>query len=193
MSGVGQNRWVLGARPRTLPAAVVPVFVGTAAAWRVADRLDWAHFVLALVVALALQIATNYANDYFDFHQGADTEQRRGPTRAVQAGLVAPAAMRRAFLLAFGVMAVYLLTFVLSFFGIMVPYIHDGGPIGIAFSLFVIGLAAFNLLLDFDFIERGESYGLPGYFEWYGAMGLVVTLVWLYIEVLRLLSKLNRN
>ena len=93
----------------------------------------------------------------------------------------------------FGIMAVYLLTFVLSFFGIMVPYIHDGGPIGILFSIVVIGIAAFNLLLDFDFIERGESYGLPGYFEWYGAMGLVVTLVWLYIEVLRLLSKLNRN
>ena len=93
----------------------------------------------------------------------------------------------------FGVMGIYLLSFVLSFFGVMVPYIHDGGPIGIGFSLLVIGIAAFNLLLDFDFIERGEEYGLPSYFEWFGAMGLVVTLVWLYIEVLRLLSKLNRN
>lgn len=93
----------------------------------------------------------------------------------------------------FGVMGIYLLSFVLSFFGVMVPYIHEGGPIGIGFSLLVIGIAAFNLLLDFDFIEKGENYGLPAYFEWFAAMGLVVTLVWLYIEVLRLLSKLNRN
>ena len=93
----------------------------------------------------------------------------------------------------FGVMGIYLLSFVLSFFGVMVPYIHEGGPIGIGFSLLVIGIAAFNLLLDFDFIERGENHGLPAYFEWFAAMGLVVTLVWLYIEVLRLLSKLNRD
>lgn len=93
----------------------------------------------------------------------------------------------------FGVMAIYLLSFGLSFIGIRVPYIHEGGLFGIGFSLLVIGIASFNLLLDFDFIEKGESYGLPAYMEWFGAMGLVVTLVWLYIEVLRLLSKLNRN
>jgi uncharacterized YccA/Bax inhibitor family protein len=93
----------------------------------------------------------------------------------------------------FGVMAIYLLSFGLSFFGISVPYIHEGGLLGIGFSLLVIGIASFNLLLDFDFIEKGENYGLPAYMEWFGAMGLVVTLVWLYIEVLRLLSKLNRD
>ena len=93
----------------------------------------------------------------------------------------------------FGVMGIYLLTLGLSFFGIQIPQIYEGGPIGIGFSLLVIGIASFNLLLDFDFIEKGENYGLPAYFEWFGAMGLVVTLVWLYLEVLRLLSKLNRN
>ena len=62
---------------------------------------------------------------------------------------------------------------------------------GILFSLVVVGIAAFNLLLDFDFIERGVTMGAPRYMEWYGAFGLMVTLVWLYMEILRLLSKLN--
>jgi uncharacterized YccA/Bax inhibitor family protein len=87
----------------------------------------------------------------------------------------------------------YLVSFVLSFFGVMVPFIHSSGPIGIAFSVFVVGLAAFNLLLDFDAIERGAQAEAPKYMEWYGAFGLMVTLVWLYLEILRLLSKLNRR
>jgi uncharacterized YccA/Bax inhibitor family protein len=83
-------------------------------------------------------------------------------------------------------------TFILSFFGIGIPYIHGAGPIGIGFSLFVVGLAAFNLLLDFDFIEKGSDSGAPKYMEWYAAFSLMVTLVWLYLEILRLLSKLRR-
>jgi uncharacterized YccA/Bax inhibitor family protein len=85
----------------------------------------------------------------------------------------------------------YLATMVLSMFNIQIPFIFEAGPIGIAFSLFVVGLAAFNLLLDFDFIERGSQAGLAKSMEWYGAFGLMVTLVWLYLEVLRLLQKLN--
>lgn len=85
----------------------------------------------------------------------------------------------------------YLVTFILSFFGIRVPFIHDSGPIGILFSLFVVGLAAANLVLDFDFIERGAEMGAPRYMEWYAAFGLIVTLIWLYLEILRLLSKLR--
>lgn len=88
---------------------------------------------------------------------------------------------------------VYLLTFILSMFGIHMPYIHDGGPIGIGISAVVIGIAALNLLLDFDNFEKGEQYGAPTYMEWFSAMGLLITLVWLYIEFLRLLSKLSRN
>ena len=85
----------------------------------------------------------------------------------------------------------YLASMVLGFFGKSVPYIHGSGPIGIAFSLFVVALAAMNLVLDFDFIERGAAGNAPRYMEWVGAFGLLVTLVWLYLEILRLLSKLQ--
>ena len=84
----------------------------------------------------------------------------------------------------------YLITIVLSFFGVGVPLIFSAKPIGIAFSLFVVGLAAFNLLLDFDFIENSAAASAPKYMEWYGAFGLMVTLIWLYLEILRLLAKL---
>ena len=85
----------------------------------------------------------------------------------------------------------YVVSMVLGFFGMSVPYIHGSGPLGIAFSLFVVGLAALNLVLDFDFIERGAAGGAPKYMEWVGAFGLLVTLVWLYMEILRLLAKLQ--
>ncbi len=90
-----------------------------------------------------------------------------------------------------GIFLVYLATIVLGFFGINIPMIHENGLVGIAFSLFVVVIAALNLVLDFDFIENGVEQGAPKYMEWYGAFGLMVTLVWLYIEFLRLLSKLQ--
>jgi len=90
-----------------------------------------------------------------------------------------------------GIFLIYIVSFVLSFFGMSVPYIHESGPIGIGFSLVVVVIAALNLVLDFDFIESGAEMGAPKYMEWYGAFGLLVTLVWLYIEILRLLSKLR--
>jgi len=85
----------------------------------------------------------------------------------------------------------YLVSIGLSLFGMSVPFIRSASPLGIAFSLFVVGLAAFNLLLDFDSIEQGARNDAPKYMEWYGAFGLMVTLVWLYLEILRLLSKLQ--
>ena len=90
-----------------------------------------------------------------------------------------------------GIMAVYVLSFVMRLFGASIPFLHDTGPLGIGISLFIVGVAAFNLLLDFDFIERGVRNGAPKQAEWYGAFGLVVTLVWLYLELLRLLAKLR--
>ena len=90
-----------------------------------------------------------------------------------------------------GIAVVYLVTMVLGMFGVGVPYIHESGTIGIAFSLFVVVIAALNLVLDFDFIESGAAARAPKYMEWYGAFGLMVTLVWLYLEMLRLLSKLQ--
>ncbi len=90
-----------------------------------------------------------------------------------------------------GIAVVYLVTMLLGFFGIRMPYIHESGMIGIGFSLFVVIIAALNLVLDFDFIESGAAQGAPKYMEWYGAFGLMVTLIWLYIEILRLLSKMR--
>jgi len=90
-----------------------------------------------------------------------------------------------------GIAVVYLVTMLLGFFGIRMPYIHESGMIGIGFSLFVVIIAALNLVLDFDFIEQGAVQGAPKYMEWYGAFGLMVTLIWLYIEILRLLSKMR--
>ncbi len=90
-----------------------------------------------------------------------------------------------------GVALIYIASLLLRIVGVNVPFIHDSGPVGILFSLVVVGIAAFNLLLDFDIIERGVKMGAPRYMEWYGAFSLVVTLVWLYLEILRLLSKLR--
>jgi len=90
-----------------------------------------------------------------------------------------------------GIAIVYLVTIVLGLFGIRMPYIHDNGLVGIGFSLFVVVIAALNLVLDFDFIENGSRSSLPKYMEWYAAFGLMVTLIWLYIEILRLLIKIR--
>jgi uncharacterized YccA/Bax inhibitor family protein len=86
----------------------------------------------------------------------------------------------------------YLVTIVLSFFHITVPVLNDSTPLGIIVSLVIVGVAALNLVLDFDLIESGAAQGAPRYMEWYSAFGLLVTLVWLYLEILRLLSKARR-
>ncbi|MFH1453931.1 MAG: Bax inhibitor-1/YccA family protein [Armatimonadota bacterium] len=90
-----------------------------------------------------------------------------------------------------GIFLVYFATFILSLFKIQVPFIYQSGIIGIGFSLFVVVIASLNLVLDFDFIETGAERGAPKYMEWYGAFGLMVTLIWLYIEILRLLALLR--
>lgn len=89
------------------------------------------------------------------------------------------------------VMLVYIASFVLRLFGADIPFIHDSGLFGIGFSLAVVVIASMNLLLDFDLIAQGAEAGAPKYLEWYGAFGLLVTLIWLYLELLRLLSKLR--
>ena len=87
----------------------------------------------------------------------------------------------------------YIAEVVLSFFGIQFATINGSGPIGIGFSVVVVAIASLNLVLDFDFIEQGVRARAPKYMEWYGAFGLMVTLVWLYLEILRLLSKIRGN
>ncbi len=92
-----------------------------------------------------------------------------------------------------GIALLYIVTLVLGFFGARMPYIHESSGIGIAFSVFVVIIAALNLVLDFDFIESGARAGAPKYMEWYSAFGLMVTLIWLYLEILRLLGKARRR
>jgi uncharacterized YccA/Bax inhibitor family protein len=88
---------------------------------------------------------------------------------------------------------VYLVSMVLGFFHIAVPLLNSSSPLGIIISLVIVGVAALNLILDFDFIESGAAQGAPRYMEWYAAFGLLVTMVWLYLEILRLLSKTRRD
>ncbi|MCL4502501.1 MAG: Bax inhibitor-1/YccA family protein [Deltaproteobacteria bacterium] len=90
-----------------------------------------------------------------------------------------------------GIALFYIVTMVLGLFGVSVPLVYGAGPVGIVFSLVVVVIAALNLVLDFDFIEQGSLQGAPKYMEWYGAFALMVTLIWLYLEILRLLMKLR--
>lgn len=90
-----------------------------------------------------------------------------------------------------GIMLFYMFSIVGGFFGLQIGFLHDSSPLGIGFSLLVVGVAALNLVLDFDFIDRGAAAGAPKFMEWYGAFGLMVTLVWLYLEMLRLMSKIR--
>ena len=91
-----------------------------------------------------------------------------------------------------GIFLLYLVNFIMHMMGSGIPFIHDSGWFGIGFSAFVVVIAALNLVLDFDFIEDGAEAGAPKYMEWVGAFGLMVTLIWLYIEILHLLAKLRR-
>ncbi len=90
-----------------------------------------------------------------------------------------------------GIALVYFASFILGMFGVAVPLVNSNGTFGILFSVFVVAIAALNLVLDFDFIDQAARRGAPKYMEWYGAFGLLVTLVWLYLEMLRLLAKLQ--
>jgi len=110
-----------------------------------------------------------------------------------KSGLIKPTENYRLMIFSatFAIMILYLVNFVMSFFGAGIGFIHSNGIFGIGFSLFVVGVAALNLVLDFDFIEQGAENSLPKYMEWYGAFSLMVTLIWLYLEILRLLAKLR--
>ena len=92
-----------------------------------------------------------------------------------------------------GIFLLYLVSFILSFFGKQIPYLFSSTPIGIGFSIFVVIIAALSLLPNLDFIEKGTQMMLPKYLEWYSAFGVMVTLVWLYMEIVRLLAKLRDN
>jgi len=90
-----------------------------------------------------------------------------------------------------GIAIAYFMSFILGMFGVNIGFMHSNGPVGIIISLVIVVVAALNLVLDFDFIESGSKQGAPKYMEWYASFGLMVTLVWLYLEMLRLLSKIS--
>jgi len=92
-----------------------------------------------------------------------------------------------------GVVLFYIIAFILRLCHIDIPFLHEGNTIGILFSLFVVGLASMNLILNFDRVEQGVAMGAPRVMEWYGAFGLVMVIIWLYLEILNLLAKMNRR
>jgi 1,4-dihydroxy-2-naphthoate octaprenyltransferase len=162
------NIWVAGARPRTLPAAVVPVLVGTACAVGEADSgLIWWRAACALVVALAIQIATNYANDYSDGIRGTDADGRRvGPVRLVGQGLAAPAKVKRAAFASFGVAAVAGLALTVAV-----------GP-----ELLIVGAA--SILAGWFYTGGPRPYGYAGLGEVFvfAFFGLVATIGSTYVQ-----------
>src|SRR4051794_5868864 len=170
--------WVQGARPRTLGAAVAPVLVGTSAAVADADGVRWGRAALAMVVALALQVGVNYANDYSDGVRGTDKE-RKGPVRLTATGLAAPAAVKRAAFLAFGVAAVAGLVLSLTVdpwlllvgvAAIAAAVLYTGGPRPYGY----IGLGEVMVLVFFGFVATvGSAYvqvkHVPGA-AWWGSL-----------------------
>lgn len=112
---------------------------------------------------------------------------------AYKFGLIKPTKKFRSFIVTAtgAIMMMYLIAIGLSFFSIDIPYLHTAGPIGIGISLFIIGIAVLNLILDFDTIERGVEMGAPKMMEWVSSMGLLITLVWIYFEILKLLAILS--
>jgi len=177
------GQWVAGSRPRTLGAAIAPVAVGTAVAYADADDLIWWRAVLALVVALALQVGVNFANDYSDGVRGTDA-QRAGPLRLTASGLAAPAAVRNAAVVAFGVaavaglvlaIAVDLRLLIVGAVCLAAGALYTGGPRPYGYS----GLGEVAVLVFFGIVATaGSTYvqleGVPAAAWWAGvALGLL--------------------
>jgi len=187
------------------PAAAMPwalggAVVGLITALAICYRHTWAP-ALAPVYALAEGLFLGGVSASFEAQYPGIVIQSVGGTfgtlagllLAYQSGLIKATENFKLGLVAAtgGICLVYLLSMIGGFLGFPIPFIHSAGPIGIGFSLFVVVIAALNLVLDFDFIEQAAERGAPKYLEWYGAFALMVTLVWLYMEILRLLSKLR--
>lgn len=180
--------------------AIVGVLVGFVAVIACYFKPQWAKF-LAPVYAVGEGFFIGVVSKYYnDAYQGI-VVQAAGATVAVFAVMLflyrtqiikVTDRMRRIVVGAtFGVMIFYGISMLINLFGGKVDFLSSSSTTSILFSFFVAGLAAFNLALDFDFIEKGSKAGLPKHMEWFAALGLLVTLVWLYLEILRLLAKLR--
>ena len=183
-----------------LPWAVGGAIVGLVAALIICFKNTWAP-ALAPVYALAEGLFLGGVSASLEAQYPGIVIQAVGGTfgtlfgllLAYQSGLIKATENFKLGIVAAtgGICLVYLLSMIGGFFGFPIPYIHAAGPIGIGFSLVVVVIAALNLVLDFDVIEQGAKLGAPKYLEWYAGFSLLVTLVWLYLEILRLLAKLR--
>lgn len=187
-------------RPGFPGLAIVGVLVGFVAVIACRFKPHWSPF-LAPVYALAEGFALGaISHTYENFYDGI-VIQAAGATAAVFAVMLllykleiirVTDRFRKIVIGAtVGVMVFYGISLLVRLFGGEITFINSASPLGIVFSLFVAGLAAFNLAIDFDVIERGAKHHYPKHMDWYAALGLVVTIVWLYLEILRLLAKLR--
>jgi uncharacterized YccA/Bax inhibitor family protein len=183
-----------------MPIAMVGLFGGFVVAMVTIFKMTWAPFTAPLYAileglclgAISAAFETTYHGIAIEA-VGLTFATLLAMLIAYSSGLIRPSENFKLGIVAAtgGIALLYFATIILGFFGVHIPYIYGNGPIGIAFSLFVVGLAALNLVLDFDLIETAVTSGAPKYMEWYGAFAILVTLIWLYLEMLRLLAKLN--
>lgn len=154
--------WILAARPKTLPAAVAPVLIGTAMA-HTGGGIHWISAVAAMLGALLIQIGTNFANDYFDFKKGTDNGERLGPLRVTQSGLVAPESMKRATILVFAfalLIGLYLVwrggwpIIIIGLFSVLFGILYTGGPYPLGYN----GLGDLFVLIFFGPVAVGGTY-----------------------------------
>lgn len=189
-----------------MPWVIGSMIVGVIIVIALAFKPIWASFlspVYALVQGVVVGGISAYYNDAFSRIAPNLVMQAVGITFGVviamfglyRFGVIKATEKFKAiiFTATAGIGIFYLLAIVLRFWGIEMPLIHSSGTWGIVFSLVVVSVAALNLILDFDMIEQGSAMGAPKYMEWYGAFGLLVTIIWLYIEILRLLLKFARR
>jgi uncharacterized YccA/Bax inhibitor family protein len=179
---------------------LLPLFGAMGVAFLTIFKPKWARFTGLLYAALE-GLVLGAISRVYDAQWNGIVVQAILLTAAVFGGMLFMYAtriikvtdrMRRMIIVAtFGVVVVYGVALIASLFGAEISFINGASWFSIAFSVLIVGIAAFNLMLDFDFIERGAQAGLPKYMEWYAGFGLMVTLVWLYLEILRLLSKLR--
>jgi len=184
------------------PLAMVGIIVGFAAVMVAYFKPTLAKF-FGPIYALAYGYAVGAISKAYETLQDGIVLQAAGATIAVffvmlvmyRTGIikVTPGYRKTVFAATAGIMVLYLVSFVLNLFGSGIPFINSPSLFGIGFSVVVCAIAASNLALDFDLIERGAANKMSKDYEWVAALGLVVTLVWLYLEILRLLSKLNRS
>jgi len=185
---------------------MVGLFGGLIAAFAIIFKPTWAPWVApayGLLEGLALGGISAVMNDMFQKSYPGLVMQAVGLTFGVAIAMFLLYSFRiiRAtekfrsmiFSATLGIGIFYLITMVAGFFGVSMPFMTDSSPLGIGISLFIVAIAALNLIIDFDMIEQGAAQGAPKFMEWYGAFGLMVTMVWLYMEILRLLSRFAKR